>query len=353
MPEPTKQILFPFKQAKQPCGNCGQRQIRKPQFVKRKPVTNGTSLNKQTSPYKLLLRNSQCPGDAIVMTCAVESLHRTYPNLYQTDRQTTGQDIWLHNPRITKLQAVQCHIIEMHYDAINENGERDISFMGAFCEHLGNAIGRPLVPQVTKPCLYLSQEENQPLDELKGVNYVVGNFGTKEDFTCKYAGRDVWQNVVVSYPDYLFIQIGEDNPYHHHPRINGGNIQDWVGRTQDLRKLFRLVKFATACVGPESMLNHVAASFSVPSVVLAGGRFPPNWITYNSTYYLHSIGLLDCCKEKACGKSRTVALNDGATNDNSLCVLPVVQGEDTIPRCLQLLGSESVIAALRPILRGK
>ena len=43
---------------------------------------------------KLILRANLCPGDILTMTAAVESLHLTYPDEYETDVRTSAREIW-------------------------------------------------------------------------------------------------------------------------------------------------------------------------------------------------------------------------------------------------------------------
>jgi ADP-heptose:LPS heptosyltransferase len=285
------------------------------------------------------------------MTAAVESLHRAFPGQYLTSVQTTCQELWAYNPRISDVPAHQCHIVDMRYDAINQCGQRAVGFMAAFCEHLGKEIGKPIPLLTNKPHLYLGPDEG-PLDAVKDIGpYVVVNCGRKADYTAKFAGTHFWQQVVDRLKDRVtVVQVGEANPHHLHRPVAG--TVNLVGQTS-VREFLRLVRYARAAAGPVSFLLHASAAFGVPYVCAAGGREEASWVSYSSTVYLHTLGQLDCCKERGCWKSRTVPLGDGDVKDRSLCTLPVIQPDgEYIPKCLQLVAPDRVTSALHQILDG-
>lgn len=314
---------------------------------------NGRDISEQQPPFKLLLRQHMCPGDAVVSTAAVESLHRAYPGTFVTKVQTTAQAIWDNNPRHTpSLINSECHVVDMEYPGIHDLSIRQIHFMTALCEHLGRQIKRPVPLLVKHPLLYFSEAENKPLSYTQDwkLPYCCINAGHKLDFTAKYAGFSTWQKVVDHFKGRLaFVQVGEANPYHNHRPLEGA--LNFIGLTPNYRDLFRLCKYSLAGIGPVSLLLHVYGALEKPYVCVAGGREEMTWEAYSTTQYLHTLGQLDCCKEKACWKSRTVNLDDSNTNNNKLCTLPVLQEGEYIPKCLQMIGSEGVINALEQILR--
>ena len=308
-------------------------------------------MSRQTAPpYKLHLKLHLSPGDTLAMTGALVSLHLNYYGQYITSVDTTCPEIWQNNPFVSDVPAHQCHIVVMQYPAIHECGRRQVHFMGAYAEYLSQQIGRPVPLKVNRPHLYLAEDEDKPLDAVKDIGpYIVVNAGHKSDFIAKWAGTQIWQEVADHYRGKVaVVQIGEQNPSHNHPRLDGAI--DMVGKTS-ARELFRLVKFATAAAGPVTFLHHIAGAFEVPYVCVAGGREEQSWEAHPTTIYLHTLGQLDCCKSLACWRSRVVPLKDGDAKDKSLCALPVLQSNgDYIPKCLQVIGSRGITEALDRVL---
>lgn len=288
------------------------------------------------------------------MTAAVASLHLKYPGEYQVSVETTCPEIWQQNPGITPgLEAYQCHIQHLEYPLIHQAGSRHVHFMQGFCDDLGKKIKRDVPLLVNKPSLHLDQDEST--NRLKGTEeigpYIVLNAGHKLDFTAKFAGSGTWQRVVDHFKGRVkFVQVGEASPHHPHRPIE--NAINLVGKT-GYRDLFRLCKHSLMGCGPVSFLLHVYGALGIPYVALAGGREDQNWEAYNTTQYLHTIGQLDCCRTKACWKSRTVPLNDGCHNDRSLCQLPVIQDGENVPKCMAMVGSDGVIRAIEQLLGGQ
>lgn len=316
---------------------------------------NGVPLREQhQKPFRLYLRNYQCPGDALVMTAALESLHRQYPGEYVVGVETTCQEIWQNNPGVSPVPAYQSQIIDMQYPAVHQAGSRHCHFMQGFCEYLGTKIGRPLPLLVNRPSLYLTDDEkNNPLEVVKDIGpYCVLNAGHKMDFTAKFGGSGLWQRVVDHFRGRLtFVQVGEANQYHLHKPLDG--VLNLIGKTPKYRDFFRLVQHSVMGAGPVSFLLHVCGALGRPYIALAGGREEITWEAYSTTQYLHTLGQLDCCREKSCWKSRTVPLGDGNVNDKSLCKLPVIQDGENVPRCLEMIGSDGVIRSIEQTLGGR
>lgn len=312
---------------------------------------NGIRLeNQRQQPYKIYLRHNLSPGDTLVCGSAIASLHKAYPGQYLVGFQGTwGREIFQGNPGIVDLPPAQCHIAEMHYNAINDVSRRDVSFLQAFHEHLSSIIRRPLPVLVTKPQLFLTEEEKEtrvPGTENLGP-YIVGNFGAKGDYPTKTPGRHIWQSVVNALKGRInFIQVGEKNTSHAHPPIEGA--VNLIGQT-NARQLFQLVHHSIGCLTGVSLLMHVASALDRVAFVAGGGRegqFP----TYESTQYFHCMGMLPCAKVGGCWKS-FVTKEQGT---GKMCELPVIQPDgEIIPRCHQLAcgqSGERIIAAIEMML---
>lgn len=286
----------------------------------------------------------------MVMTAAVESLHRAYPGRYRVAVNTTCPDIWKHNPRVEELGRAfgghECAVIELEYPLIHKSNDRPVHFMQGFCDDLASKIGVPVPLSVNRPSLYLSDDERQNPPDLPRP-YVVVNAGTKDDFTAKGAGRKCYQDIADHFRGRLtFVQIGE--AHHLHKPLDG--VINLIGKTST-RELFRVAHHSAAGVGPITFLHHVYAALGKPYVCYMGGREPLAWEQYQTAVMLSTHGRLPCCQERACWKSRTVALNDGTKGDKSLCALPVLdQGGEWVPKCMELLGPCGAIEALENMM---
>ncbi len=316
-----------------------------------KPITERIHARRKT--LNLWLTNPLPPGDVLVDTVAIASLHRTYPGEYRTNVDTTWNDvIWAGNPHIDRtLRRQECQQAEFHYNAIHEIGRRDVSFMQAVVENLARVIDRPLNLEVTKPQIYLSdQEKSQRLRGLENIgSYVVLNAGYKHDYPAKFAGSHIWQQVVDTLKHRVtFVQVGEvaTDGRHYHKPLNGA--LNLIGKTTP-RDMFSLVHHSLAGMGPVSMLLHLCAGLDRPYICTGGGREEQNWIAYSSTIYLHTLGMLNCCKKQACWS--TLVEPDPSRPSDKICSLPVLQPDgQTIPRCHQLVGSGPIISFLEVIL---
>jgi ADP-heptose:LPS heptosyltransferase len=147
-------------------------------------------------------------------------------------------------------------------------------------------------------------------------------------------------------------------PYPHEPpetrseSLDGSTIIDMVGKTT-WRQTVQLVAHAEGVLCPDTCLMHIAAALDVPAVVIAGGRLSPGFLAHESTVMLSRIGKFDCCAQKGCWRSRTVALNDGGEGDRSLCLMPVIYPDRAVPGCIDDIEPEEIAAAVRRVMAGR
>lgn len=287
---------------------------------------------------KLLLYHGLCPGDLAVMTMALESLHRQFPNQFLTDIKCNHDELFKHNPLVTPMDPDECQYVEMRHDRINMS-HVPFHFGSAFCDCLGDVLGLPLRLQVSRPHFYLTSAEKiqSVFTEKTGLHgpYALLNAGYKNDYPSKWAGSGVFQEIVDKYKDRIkFVQIGaaKDN----HPVLKG--VINLIGQTT-LRELLRLCDGSSFGVGGVTAMCHFMAGFQKPYICMIGGREPVSWITYPTQINLNTQGLLPCCKTQACWK-------DGVTTGRNPCVLPIVDDYgDTIPTCMAMLKGAAVEAA--------
>ncbi len=310
----------------------------------------GTPNTQGINPTPLLLKTSQAPGDAVAMTASIYSLHKAHPGKYITAVESYWPEVFTHNPDVTPPIETSL-LLEMHYPAIHQSNQRGIHFMQGWCEHLSAALNIHVPLLTNRPHLYFADPE-PPTEDF----WIVCS-GGKRDFTNKLWGRDKYQQVVSSLKSAVrFVQVGGAKPMmpwaastvgsqeDSHPYLSGAEYM--VGKTT-LRELFDLVRRARGVLCGVSLLMHVAAALSKPSVIIAGGREPVSWNAYPKQNYLHTVGVLGCSSSQgdvggACWRSRVVPLGDGTELDKDTCQRPV----GTTPECMAMISPAMVIETI-------
>jgi ADP-heptose:LPS heptosyltransferase len=295
----------------------------------------------------LILKNHLSPGDVTVMTAAVHCLQQAHPGAYAIAVDTTCPAVWEHNPDVVSLEEAHAHgatVVQTNCNQIQESNQRPIHFMQAYCTFLEEYLQKPVPLVVNRPLVYLSRREKSwqnQVEEHKGYRgkFWLVNAGVKGDFTNKQ--YPFYQHLVDSLQGKIvLVQVGKAE--HRHEPLKG--VIDLVGQTDD-RQLIRLVHHAQGVLCSTTWLMHLAAALERPAVVIAGGREPRSWNSYVRQTLLSSVGSLDCCREAACWRSRTVPLGDGDKKDESLCENPVFTDPPS-PKCMALFGPEEVAAAI-------
>jgi ADP-heptose:LPS heptosyltransferase len=299
---------------------------------------------------KVILKNHLSPGDVLAMSAAVYSLHRQHPGHYRVAVDTTANEFYEHSPDVERLDRAQVEgweQVEFHYDAVNACNQRGIHFLQGCCEFFEHAWGVRVPLLTNRPLIYLSDAEKSWLPQVqeitgKPTKYFVLCGGRKGCFTSKHWGAANYQRVVdILRGKVLFVQVGEKG--HHHPPLQ--NVINLVGKT-DLRQLVRLCYHAEGGLGGVTLLMHLMAALEKPYVCLMGGREPVQWNSYPRQQLLHTVGMLPCCRDGGCWRSRTVKLGDGDEKDNSLCENPMPCGEEYVPKCLMMLPPERVAESI-------
>jgi len=304
----------------------------------------GTDMaGKLFDPHRvLILKNRQNPGDVLVMTAAIYSLHRQHPGRYLTAVDAPYPEIFANNPDVISLEdaeAMNAEPVEMHYPAINQANVRGIHFMQAWCEFLGCALGVDVPLLTNRPHVYLAEHERK---RHKGKYWLI-SCGGKKDLTAKFWGQSRYQEVVDCLRGkVIFMQVGASTD-EHSPLMGVVNL---IGATS-LRELIVLASQADGVLCGVTFLQHLAAALQKPSIVILGGREPQTWNTYPKQHLMHAIGMLPCCEAGGCWKSRVVPLGDGKPEDSSLCERPTrgIWGE-AMPECMTLISPDEVVAKI-------
>lgn len=301
----------------------------------------------KSGPRRLILQNRLAPGDILVMTTAIRSLHKAYPGRFLTDVETPCMEIFENNPYITKL-AGEGDRIDMHYPLISDHQSRGHHHPGAgisgrhFSDGHRKFLEEVLELEIPRtgltPDLFLSQDERlwpSPVLKEHGWDgkYWVLNAGSKGDYTLKQYHR--YQEVV----DLLLkkwgnamkiVQIGAIE--HNHPALDG--VLDMRGKTTH-RELYRTVAHGEGVITCVSYPMHVAAAFQKPCVVIAGGRESPRWELYPNQRFIHTVGMVKSAQWDGCWKSK---LED--------CVDLVNTDQGKQPRCMEIISPEEVVNAV-------
>jgi SAM-dependent methyltransferase len=296
---------------------------------------------------KVILKNSQSPGDILMMTAAVRDLKMSYPSI-SVDVRTTCKELWDNNPHITPLEETEdgVEVYKVGYPIINNSNDGAYHFIHGFRKDIEEKMNIDI--KQTKFCgdIHFSEEElswismiNQHYTHEDTPFWLICT-GGKTDYTAKWWIPEYAQEVVDYFKDKIqFVQFGYNGKGHYHPPLN--NVINLVGKT-DLRMFMRLVYHCDGVITPVSFAMHLAAAMprkpgkpmNKPCVVTAGGREPCTFTRYTHHGYIHANGYLKCCENGGCWKSRTVPLGDGDKKDNELCTNTVDFNGRKVQRCM-------------------
>ena len=288
-----------------------------------------------------------------MLTAAVRDLKKAKPD-YSIMVRSSCQELWDGNPYLDRSVTMENAdiVLEMHYPLINCSTQGCCHFIHGYRIYLEDQLGIRIPPGEFRCNLHLSESEKEdPRDRLgipKDRPYWLVDAGIKSDFTAKFWGTSRFQEVVNRTKDRVcWVQIGKKE-HLHKPLENAVNL---LGKTS-IRNLVALMYRADGVLTPVSFPMHLSRmqwfghsdSESRPCVVVAGAREPSVWEAYTCHRYLHNCGILECCRNGACWKSRTVMLGDGDRKDESLCRKPVrLPDGEWIPRCMEMISTDEVI----------
>ena len=314
---------------------------------------------------KLLIRNTQSPGDIVVLSAAIRDLHLRHPGKFDVSLSVSpgAEHVYYHNPYIKKVspaagRGTKGTQFVAHYPLIKQCNQQRKHFLWGFIEHMNNKLHTDIKLTDFRPDLHVSAEEiAQPLIQ---PPYWVFLSGGKTDFRTKIWSQKYWEQVVASTKgDIRWVQCGGGSKNHiMHEKISG--VHAYMVKQTKLRDFIRLIYHADGVVCVVTAAMHIAAAFNKPCVVIAGGREPwwweaytnenrlvnmrygnPRWqIPANDDYvehtFLHTMNQLSCCKNKGCWKSK---LNKPASG----CKNIVEIGGQKLPKCKAMITPDMVI----------
>jgi len=317
----------------------------------------------------LILRHKFALGDTVLVTALVRDIQLAYPNQYRLMVDTHWTPVWWNNSRVVPLDFTvkNQRVIELSYkDGIQEANNREkVHFLAWFHRDFELKTGIRVPVTAPKGELFLAETEKQPL--VKGRYWVILS-GGKLDITTKHWHVDRYQQVIdtLAHQGVQFVQAGATHQHHVHPPLAGA--LNAVGRTENVRDLLSLIANADGVVCGVTAAMHIAACFDKPCVVLGGGREAPWWEGYVNDYYptafgpacppvkvphkyLHTLGMIYCCKDKGCWKRLTVPIDKEdllpGNAQKRLCSEPVrPQGSMPVPLCLDMISVDHVVEAV-------
>lgn len=312
---------------------------------------------------RLILRSFQSPGDVVMLTAAVRDLHAANPGQFETDVRTPAEALWENNPRVTRLIEGEPGVesIDMHYGLIHQSNHRPYHFIHGYSQFLEERLNVRVPVTQFKGDIHLSNVEKSsapleghPLPE----RFWIIVAGGKYDFTAKWWNPASYQKVVDHFQGKIqFVQVGESG--HWHSPLKG--VINLIGKTTT-RQFVRLMHHAEGVVCPVTFAMHLAAAVETrpgrpkqrPCIVIAGGREPTHWEAYPHHQYISTTGMLSCCQDGGCWKSRCQLVGDGDSKDrDNLCEQPVQVTPDLrIPRCMDMVTPEDVIRRIEMYYSG-
>jgi ADP-heptose:LPS heptosyltransferase len=289
---------------------------------------------------KIIIRQSQAPGDILTLTATIRDLKRQYPFI-RICMKTSCHEIWENNPYIENFEDDEVdYDFKAEYPLVNKANQCGQHMIHGFRLFISNKLKIPIQLYDFKCDVTLSEEEKRWTNQVEEEFGYTGDFwlincGSKNDFPLKQWEPKRWKQFVKRMKGKItFVQVGASE--HNHPTLDeDDHVFNLVGKT-DLRQLIRLAYHSSGVIGGVSMLNHLASAFELPSIVVAGSRETATWEGYNNSQYIHRIGTLDCCKSGGCWKSKKEECKYLEDND--------------FPKCLNSIHSIDIERAIQPYL---
>lgn len=315
---------------------------------------------KASKQRKIIFKNSQSPGDILMLTAAVRDMKISHPEIF-IDVRTPCKEIWDHNPYLSSLDENDdnVEIYNVGYPIIHESDDGPWHFIHGYRLDIENQTGLKIKPTKFWADIHFSSEElswvsmiNQHYTHEDTPFWLICT-GGKMDYTAKWWIPEYAQKVVDHFKGKIqFVQFGLKGKGHYHPLLK--NVINLVGET-DLRMLMRLAYHSDGIVCPITFVMHLAAALpqkpgkprNKACVVTAGGREGCTFTRYTHHQYLHTNGLLPCCDNGGCWKSRTSKIGDGDKKDSELCTDTVHFNGRKVQRCMfDFVTPEEVIRSI-------
>lgn len=288
------------------------------------------------SRKEIVFRNRQRIGDMLMFTCGVRDFKKAFPDV-RVNVISTGMHIWDYNPYIDRtLVGTPDNEIRIGPGWLtNASNRLDWHFANAYRVSMEQALGVHIPQTDSRPDIWFSKDEYNAPRVTKDPYWIIV-IGGEKGWGCKMYPFVRWQEFVNQNPDTLFYQLGATRD--DHPRLQGKNVVDYVGKTEDrntgIRDLFKLFLNAEGSIGLVSFHMHLSGALSKPSIVVAGAREPVSFTRYAGHQYLATDGCLPCAVS-ACWHC-----------DIKACPHTFQKGTEAVPKCVDMITADDLTRAL-------
>ena len=282
-----------------------------------RPDTTVVSAESSEKPLRIVILGGI--GDALLVTPVLRALGQMNPKRRIVIwGDPVHESIFRHNPNVSKFRRLR-HIQAFLFNAVG--AARWFPYVatdyGCFMPTViygTSAVGLlselfnvPL--QNERPELFLTEGENakasellRPLKRPLVAIHVRAQCSENKNWSLEY-----WKELVASFPDITFVQIGKREPL-----VDGA--RDYTGTP--LRDAFAIMKHCDAFIGVDSVFAHATVAFGTRGIVLFGPSSPGVWghasniNLYSQRYCSPCLDLLrasPCPFGKACMNEISVA----------------------------------------------
>lgn len=306
---------------------------------------------------KFILTHHLAPGDETCTTALVRDIVLTYGDRYAVDFRNTFRAIYECNPYLTPLQDSEAETIKLCYRkgmTTVERGDKH-HFITEFHRNFEAQTGIHVDCLQSKTDLHLSTVEKE-CSPIRGRYWLVFG-GGKTDFTVKHWRYSWYQETIDTLQSYglRFAQSGSAKPDSVHPPMQ--RVMSLLGWGY-IRQLMWQIYHCEGIICPITCAMHMGSAFEKPVVVIAGGREHWAWEAYTNDgqfgpkaapirvphRYLHTIGLLECCKDRGCWRNKVMP----HPKDKLICHqrAPQPPGSQPLPACMNLITPATVCEAV-------
>lgn len=316
---------------------------------------------------RLILSHHRAPGDLTCLSALLRDIHLTYPGRFETDLATSVTPLWQNNPYVTKLWNHNSKAPKLHHKGtrwincqygkgLKEQNRETIHFISYFHRDFQRQTGIPVKLHYPYGDIHLSNAE-------KSTPPVLGRYwlmmvGGKSDYPIKAWYSQYYQEVANRLGDIGLgvVQSGAAFRGHWHPRLKGDHVIDLVG-WGGFREWLQQIYHAEGVICGVTGAMHIAAALQKPCVVVGGGREAWWWEAYVRENrglgdarhkltvphkYLHTIGLLDCCRHHGCWRDKL----EPGNHRKPICLRPIRRPEMTVAECMMMVTPEHVTEAV-------